>query len=87
MLSTADASVIFEQYQERIQAICEQLAADTNALTVLLVNKDAHEIAGVPAGDEKLSLASLLCGDDTAWALAEKDFWGKLARSTKTDPS
>jgi predicted regulator of Ras-like GTPase activity (Roadblock/LC7/MglB family) len=83
--------VMFEEEQQQIQAVCDRLHRDSNAIAILVINKDGQEIAH--AGDtdhlDVTSLSSLFAGNVAATGgiaklLSEKEFSGQFHEGEKT---
>jgi predicted regulator of Ras-like GTPase activity (Roadblock/LC7/MglB family) len=83
--------VMFEEEQQQIQAVCDRLHRDSNAIAILVINKDGQEIAH--AGDTEhldvTSLSSLFAGNVAATGgiaklLSEKEFSGQFHEGEKT---
>jgi predicted regulator of Ras-like GTPase activity (Roadblock/LC7/MglB family) len=77
-------TVMFEEEQLQIQKICDRLHHDSNAVAILVINRDGQEIAraGQTEALDVTSLSSLFAGNVAATGgiaklLEEKDF-GKL---------
>ena len=73
--------VMFEEEQQQIQAICDRLQRDSNAIAILVINKDGQEIAraGNTEHLDVTSLSSLFAGnvaatDGLARLIGEKEF-------------
>ena len=84
--------VMFEEEQQQIQAICDRLQRDSNAIAILVINKDGQEIAraGNTEHLDVTSLSSLFAGNVAATGgiaklLAEKEFSGQFHEGEKTN--
>src|SRR5262245_14596743 len=84
--------VMFEEEQRQIQATCDRLAKDANALAVLVIDKNGQEIArsGQTEHLDVTSLSSLFAGNVAATGgiaklLAEKEFSGQFHEGEKTN--
>ena len=84
--------VMFEEEQQQIQAICDRLHRDSNAIAILVINKDGQEIARAGNTDnlDVTSLSSLFAGNVAATGgiaklLAEKEFSGQFHEGEKTN--
>ena len=84
--------MMFEEEQRQIQTTCDQLAKASNALAVLVIDKNGQEIAR--AGDTEhldvTSLSSLTAGNVAATGgiaslLSEKEFAGQFHEGEKTN--
>ncbi len=84
--------VMYEEEQQQIQAICDRLQRDSNAIAVLVIDKNGQEIAR--AGEiehlDVTSLSSLTAGNVAATGgiaklLAEKEFAGQFHEGEKTN--
>src|SRR5947209_11004231 len=89
---TSSQVVMFEQEQQQIQAICDRLQRDSNAVAILLINKDGQEIARSGNTDhlDVTSLSSLFAGNVAATGgiaklLAEKELSGQFHEGEKTN--
>ena len=83
--------VMFEEEQQQIQAICDRLHRDSNALAILVINKDGQEIARAGTTDnlDVTSLSSLFAGNVAATGgiaklLSEREFSGQFHEGEKT---
>jgi predicted regulator of Ras-like GTPase activity (Roadblock/LC7/MglB family) len=83
---------MFEEEQQQIQAICDRLHRDSNAIAILVINKDGQEIARAGNTDnlDVTSLSSLFAGNVAATGgiaklLAEKEFSGQFHEGEKTN--
>lgn len=81
--------VLLESDQLRLQELVERLQRDTNALAVLLLNRDGQEMAraGQTTGLDITSLSSLFAGNvaatsEIARLLKEKEFEGQFHEGT-----
>ena len=84
--------VMFEEEQQQIQAICDRLQRDSNAIAILVINKNGQEIAraGETEHLDVTSLSSLFAGNVAATGgiaklLAEKEFSGQFHEGEKTN--
>ena len=84
--------IMFEEEQRLIQACCDRLAKDANALAVLVIDKNGQEIARSGQTDhlDVTSLSSLFAGNVAATGgiaklLAEKEFSGQFHEGEKTN--
>ena len=84
--------VMFEEEQQQIQAICDRLQRDSNAIAILVIDKDGQEIAraGNTEHLDVTSLSSLFAGNVAATGgiaklLAEKEFAGQFHEGEKTN--
>lgn len=84
--------VMSEEEQHQIQAICDRLQRDSNAIAILVINKDGQEMAraGTTAHLDVTSLSSLFAGNVAATGgiaklLAEKEFSGQFHEGAKTN--
>ncbi len=82
--------MLFEEEQRQIQTISDRLHRDSNALAILVINKDGQEIArsGQTTGLDITSLSSLFAGNVAATAeiaklLKEEEFGGQFHEGTK----
>ena len=82
--------MLFEEEQQQIQAISDRLHKDSNALAVLVINKDGQEIArsGQTNDLDITSLSSLFAGNVAATSeiakfLKEEEFGGQFHEGTK----
>lgn len=82
--------MLFEEEQRQIQTISDRLQRDSNALAVLVINKDGQEIArsGNTNDLDITSLSSLFAGNVAATAeiaklLREEEFGGQFHEGTK----
>jgi len=82
--------MLFEEEQRQIQTISDRLQRDSNALAVLVINKDGQEIArsGQTADLDITSLSSLFAGNvaatgEIAKILKEEEFGGQFHEGTK----
>ena len=87
-----DQMMMFEEEQQQIQATCEQLSKDSNALAVLVIDKNGQEIAraGQTAHLDVTSLSSLFAGNVAATGgiaklIDEKEFSGQFHEGQKTN--
>jgi len=85
------SNVMFEEEQQQIQAVCDRLHRDSNAIAILVINKDGQEIArsGNTEHLDVTSLSSLFAGNVAATGgiaklLAEKEFAGQFHEGEKT---
>ncbi|MSP59526.1 MAG: roadblock/LC7 domain-containing protein [Myxococcales bacterium] len=83
--------VMFEEEQQQIQAACELLQRASNALAVLVIDKNGQEIvrSGQTEHLDITSLSSLFAGNVAATGgiaklLAEKEFSGQFHEGEKT---
>jgi predicted regulator of Ras-like GTPase activity (Roadblock/LC7/MglB family) len=77
--------MLFEEEQRQIQAISDRLQRDSNAIAVLVINKDGQEIArsGQTKDLDVTSLSSLFAGNVAATGaiaklLREEEFGGQF---------
>jgi predicted regulator of Ras-like GTPase activity (Roadblock/LC7/MglB family) len=84
--------MMFEEEQAMIQRACDKLATDSNALAVLVIDKNGQEIArsGQTEHLDVTSLSSLFAGNVAATGgiaklLAEKEFSGQFHEGEKTN--
>jgi len=84
--------VMFEEEQLQIQAICDRLHRDSNAVAILVINKDGQEIARAGNTDnlDITSLSSLFAGNVAATGgiaklLSEREFSGQFHEGEKTN--
>src|SRR3954451_2164506 len=84
--------MMFEEEQQLIQGTCDQLSKATNALAVLVIDKNGQEIArsGETEHLDVTSLSSLFAGNVAATGgiaklLAEKEFSGQFHEGEKTN--
>lgn len=82
--------MLFEEEQRQIQSISDRLQRDSNALAVLVINKDGQEIArsGQTKDLDVTSLSSLFAGNVAATSaiaklLREEEFGGQFHEGTK----
>ena len=82
--------MLFEEEQRQIQNITDRLQRDSNALAVLVINKDGQEIArsGQTKDLDVTSLSSLFAGNvaatsEIAKLLREEEFGGQFHEGTK----
>ena len=82
--------MLFEEEQRQIQTISDRLQRDSNALAVLVINKDGQEIArsGQTTELDITSLSSLFAGNVAATAeiaklLREEEFAGQFHEGTR----
>ena len=82
--------MLFEEEQQQIQAISDRLHKDSNALAVLVINKDGQEIArsGQTNDLDITSLSSLFASNVAATSeiakfLKEEEFGGQFHEGTK----
>jgi predicted regulator of Ras-like GTPase activity (Roadblock/LC7/MglB family) len=82
--------MLFEEEQRQIQTISDRLQRDSNAIAVLVINKDGQEIArsGQTADLDVTSLSSLFAGNvaatgEIAKLLKEEEFGGQFHEGTK----
>ena len=85
-------TIMFEEEQQLIQASCDQLAKNSQALAVLVIDKNGQEIARSGQTDnlDVTSLSSLFAGNVAATGgiaklLAEKEFSGQFHEGEKTN--
>jgi len=85
------SNVMFEEEQQQIQSVCDRLHRDSNAIAILVINKDGQEIARAGATEtlDVTSLSSLFAGNVAATGgiaklLAEKEFAGQFHEGEKT---
>ena len=83
--------VMFEEDQRRIQEACDQLQKNSNALAVLVIDKNGQEIArsGETSHLDITSLSSLFAGNVAATGgiaklLHEREFSGQFHEGEKT---
>ncbi len=84
--------MMFEEEQGQIQLACDKLAKDSNALAVLVIDKNGQEIARSGETDhlDVTSLSSLTAGNVAATGavaklLSEKEFSGQFHEGEKTN--
>src|SRR5438067_12375792 len=84
--------MMFEEEQRLIQTACDKLAKESNALAVLVIDKNGQEIARSGETDhlDVTSLSSLFAGNVAATGgiaklLAEKEFSGQFHEGEKTN--
>jgi predicted regulator of Ras-like GTPase activity (Roadblock/LC7/MglB family) len=84
--------MMFEEEQQMIQSSCDQLGKASNALAVLVIDKNGQEIAhsGETEHLDVTSLSSLFAGNVAATGgiaklLAEKEFSGQFHEGEKTN--
>src|SRR5579871_1484349 len=84
--------MMFEEEQRQIQASCDKLSKESNALAVLVIDKNGQEIARSGETDhlDVTSLSSLFAGNVAATGgiaklLAEKEFSGQFHEGEKTN--
>src|SRR5262245_58754449 len=89
---SANQMMMFEEEQKLIQEACDQLAKASNALAVLVIDKNGQEIARSGQTDhlDVTSLSSLFAGNVAATGgiaklLAEKEFSGQFHEGEKTN--
>lgn len=82
--------MLFEEEQREIQKISDRLHRDSNAIAVLVINKDGQEIArsGQTGDLDITSLSSLFAGnvaatEQIAKILKEEEFGGQFHEGTK----
>lgn len=82
--------MLFEEEQRQIQTISDRLQRDSNAIAVLVINKDGQEIArsGQTTDLDVTSLSSLFAGNvaatsEIAKILREEEFGGQFHEGTK----
>jgi len=82
--------MLFEEEQRQIQHIADRLHRDSNALAVLVINRDGQEIAraGQTTDLDVTSLSSLFAGNvaatsEIAKLLREEEFAGQYHEGTK----
>jgi predicted regulator of Ras-like GTPase activity (Roadblock/LC7/MglB family) len=82
--------MLFEGEQRQIQTISDRLQRDSNAIAVLVINKDGQEISrsGATAELDITSLSSLFAGNvaatgEIAKLLKEEEFGGQFHEGTK----
>src|SRR5438128_1749115 len=87
-----DQMMMFEEEQQQIQLTCEQLSKDSNALAVLVIDKNGQEIAraGQTSHLDVTSLSSLFAGNVAATGgiaklIDEKEFSGQFHEGQKTN--
>ena len=75
--------MLFEEEQRQIQSIADRLQRDSNALAILVINRDGQEIArsGQTTDLDVTSLSSLFAGNvaatsEIAKLLREEEFGG-----------
>src|SRR5437868_12964073 len=83
--------MMFEEEQQEIQVACDHLSKASNALAVLVIDKNGQEIArsGQTEHLDVTSLSSLFAGNVAATGgiaklLAEKEFSGQFHEGEKT---
>src|SRR5499426_1763763 len=86
------SNVMFEEEQQQIQSVCDRLHRDSNAIAILVINKDGQDIArsGTTENLDVTSLSSLFAGNVAATGgiaklLAEKEFSGQFHEGEKTN--
>ncbi|MBU1238418.1 roadblock/LC7 domain-containing protein [Myxococcota bacterium] len=84
--------VLYEEQYQAIQATVERLYQDSNAMAILLIDKNGQEIAsaGEIEGLDTTSLSSLTAGNVAATGgiaklLAEKEFTGQFHEGEHTN--
>lgn len=82
--------MLFEEEQRQIQSVSDRLQKDSNAIAVLVINKDGQEIArsGQTNDLDITSLSSLFAGNvaatgEIAKLLREEEFGGQFHEGTK----
>jgi predicted regulator of Ras-like GTPase activity (Roadblock/LC7/MglB family) len=82
--------MLFEEEQRQIQNISDRLQRDSNAIAVLVINKDGQEISrsGLTDGLDITSLSSLFAGNvaatgEIAKLLKEEEFGGQFHEGIK----
>lgn len=82
--------MLFEEEQRQIQNISDRLQRDSNAIAVLVINKDGQEISrsGQTSDLDITSLSSLFAGNvaatsEIAKLLREEEFGGQFHEGTK----
>lgn len=82
--------MLFEEEQRQIQTLSDRLHKDSNAIAVLVINKDGQEIArsGQTNDLDVTSLSSLFAGNvaatgEIAKLLKEEEFGGQFHEGTK----
>ena len=82
--------MLFEEEQRQIQTISDRLQRDSNAIAVLVINKDGQEIArsGSTTDLDITSLSSLFAGNvaatgEIAKLLREEEFGGQFHEGSK----
>lgn len=82
--------MLFEEEQRQIQSIADRLQRDSNALAILVINRDGQEIArsGQTTDLDVTSLSSLFAGNvaatsEIAKLLREEEFGGQFHEGTK----
>jgi len=82
--------MLFEEEQRQIQNISDRLQRDSNAIAVLVINKDGQEISrsGQTDGLDITSLSSLFAGNvaatgEIAKLLKEEEFGGQFHEGIK----
>ena len=82
--------MLFEDEQRQIQSISDRLQRDSNAIAVLVINKDGQEISrsGQTKDLDITSLSSLFAGNvaatsEIAKLLREEEFGGQFHEGTK----
>ena len=82
--------MLFEEEQRQIQSISDRLQRDSNAIAVLVINKDGQEISrsGQTKDLDITSLSSLFAGNvaattEIAKLLREEEFGGQFHEGTK----
>ena len=90
--SSSNQMMMFEEEQQLIQTACDQLAKASNALAVLVIDKNGQEIARAGQTDhlDVTSLSSLFAGNVAATGgiaklLAEKEFSGQFHEGERTN--
>ena len=91
-MGNPSSMMMFEEEQQQIQVTCDQLAKATNALAVLVIDKNGQEIAraGQTEHLDVTSLSSLFAGNVAATGgiaklLQEKEFSGQFHEGEKTN--
>ena len=84
--------MLFEEEQRQIQAISDRLQRDSNAVAVLVINKDGQEISrsGQTKDLDVTSLSSLFAGNVAATGaiaklLKEEEFGGQFHEGTRVN--
>lgn len=82
--------MLFEEEQRQIQSISDRLQRDSNAIAILVINKDGQEISrsGQTKDLDVTSLSSLFAGNvaatsEIAKLLKEEEFGGQFHEGTR----
>ena len=83
-------AMLFEEEQRQIQSISDRLQRDSNAIAILVINKDGQEISrsGQTKDLDVTSLSSLFAGNvaatsEIAKLLKEEEFGGQFHEGTR----